>query len=315
MPNSSFVAQRIESFNTGRLDRRASAGGRLPQSTSSGRTTPLSYNLRRTNQPLSPDQPQLVAHYYPPESAASTSSEPSGTSKSMTASNSLQLSREGSEYARPMPTASLAERQYVDAQRTTPQEEPTKFTANSQLPRIGATSGTAMTIPETDILDSSCSDEEDAAVAGCANDFGNTSLNHDDAQVPSSSEDESEDPEYLELREREQIVERYEMGPDSKDVDPWENPDFELYKITDRYGFVHKKGPPKSQEEVERDRIDRELKREKKWLQMLEEWKQRHPSKLPERIWKGVPEKLRLVVCFLILLRKQPNAFRCGSDF
>ena len=58
-----------------------------------------------------------------------------------------------------------------------------------------------------------------------------------DVEEESSSEDVN-DPEYLELCEREQIVEKYDKGPDGKDVDPWENPDFELYKITDRYGFI-----------------------------------------------------------------------------
>ena len=29
---------------------------------------------------------------------------------------------------------------------------------------------------------------------------------------------------------------------------------------------------------------------------MIEEWKTRHPAKLPERIWKGVPEKVRSIV-------------------
>uniref|UniRef100_A0A915DQC0 Rab-GAP TBC domain-containing protein n=1 Tax=Ditylenchus dipsaci TaxID=166011 RepID=A0A915DQC0_9BILA len=119
-------------------------------------------------------------------------------------------------------------------------------------------------------------------------------LQNEDDEIASSS-DESNDPELLDLEEREQIVEKYEKGPDSQDVDPWENPDFELYKITDRYGFVHKNEPVVSAEEQERRRIEREVKRETKWLRMLEEWKQHHPAKLPERIWKGVPEKLRIV--------------------
>jgi len=79
-------------------------------------------------------------------------------------------------------------------------------------------------------------------------------------------------------------------------VDPWENPDFELYHNTDRYGFVHKEGPSRSVEETERRRVEKELRREAKWLVMIKEWEKRHPTKLPERIWKGVPEKLRLVV-------------------
>ncbi len=86
------------------------------------------------------------------------------------------------------------------------------------------------------------------------------------------------------------------QGPDQKDVDPWENPDFELYRVTDRYGFVHKQGPSHSLEDAERRRVEKELRRESKWLRMVEEWRNHHPTKLPERIWKGVPEKLRLVV-------------------
>lgn len=51
-----------------------------------------------------------------------------------------------------------------------------------------------------------------------------------------------------------------------------------------------------TKEDLERRRVQRELNREHKWLEMLEEWKRRHPVKLPERIWKGVPEKLRIAV-------------------
>lgn len=51
---------------------------------------------------------------------------------------------------------------------------------------------------------------------------------------------------------------------------------------------------------MEKRRIERELKRERKWLRMREEWEHSgiRPAKLPERIWKGIPEKLRLVVGF-----------------
>ncbi|KAI1727804.1 rab-GTPase-TBC domain-containing protein [Ditylenchus destructor] len=108
-----------------------------------------------------------------------------------------------------------------------------------------------------------------------------------------SSSDESDDAELLELEEREQIVEKYEQGPDQKHIDPWENPDFELYKATDRFGFIHKNALPP--EEIERRRIQREVRREGKWLQMLEEWKQLRPTKLDKRIWKGIPETLRIV--------------------
>lgn len=56
-----------------------------------------------------------------------------------------------------------------------------------------------------------------------------------------------------------------------------------------------------SKDQIEHRRIQKELERESKWIKMLEEWKQRHPAKLPERIWKGIPDKLRLVVSKLQL--------------
>lgn len=68
--------------------------------------------------------------------------------------------------------------------------------------------------------------------------FSDGEDNTDDIVATTWSDDEVDDPEFLELQEREQIVSRYEKGPDSADVDPWENPDFELYKVTDRFGFV-----------------------------------------------------------------------------
>ena len=42
--------------------------------------------------------------------------------------------------------------------------------------------------------------------------------------------------------------------------------------------------------------IKRELKRNNKWVEMIKEWETRHPAKLPERIWKGVPEAVRMTV-------------------
>lgn len=49
-------------------------------------------------------------------------------------------------------------------------------------------------------------------------------------------------------------------------------------------------------EQLNERRKQKELQRESKWLKMLTEWKQRHPEKLPSRIWKGIPDKLRFVV-------------------
>ncbi|CAB60374.4 Rab-GAP TBC domain-containing protein [Caenorhabditis elegans] len=114
-----------------------------------------------------------------------------------------------------------------------------------------------------------------------------------------SSSDE-DDPEYLELMERDSIINRYEKGPDAADVDAWENPNFELYTNLDRFGFVHKKGEKATADErtdLQKRRIIKELSREKKWLKMIEVWKSGGPSKkMEDRIWKGIPEKLRIVI-------------------
>ncbi|EGT49545.1 hypothetical protein CAEBREN_31360 [Caenorhabditis brenneri] len=117
------------------------------------------------------------------------------------------------------------------------------------------------------------------------------------AEDAGSSSDE-DDPEYLELLERDSIINRYEKGPDAVDVDAWENPDFELYTNLDRFGFVHKKGDKTDERtDIQKRRIIKELSREKKWLKMIEVWKSGGPSKkMEDRIWKGIPEKLRIVI-------------------
>lgn len=60
----------------------------------------------------------------------------------------------------------------------------------------------------------------------------------DDDESVGTSGDEADEKEFQALLERQLIVEKYEQGPEGQEVDPWENPDFELYKVTDRYGFV-----------------------------------------------------------------------------
>ncbi|CAT01079.1 Rab-GAP TBC domain-containing protein [Caenorhabditis elegans] len=123
--------------------------------------------------------------------------------------------------------------------------------------------------------------------------------NQGEAEDADSSSDE-DDPEYLELMERDSIINRYEKGPDAADVDAWENPNFELYTNLDRFGFVHKKGEKATADErtdLQKRRIIKELSREKKWLKMIEVWKSGGPSKkMEDRIWKGIPEKLRIVI-------------------
>lgn len=49
------------------------------------------------------------------------------------------------------------------------------------------------------------------------------------------------DEELLEraIEERTAIVEKYDLGRDETNhIDPWEDPGFEVYHVTDRYGFI-----------------------------------------------------------------------------
>uniref|UniRef100_A0A158PBP7 Rab-GAP TBC domain-containing protein n=1 Tax=Angiostrongylus cantonensis TaxID=6313 RepID=A0A158PBP7_ANGCA len=63
------------------------------------------------------------------------------------------------------------------------------------------------------------------------------------------------------------------QGPESKDIDPWENPEFDVYAKMDRFGFVHKDPEEVTvEEQANRRRIAREVKRENKWLAMENIW-------------------------------------------
>ncbi|VBB32692.1 unnamed protein product [Acanthocheilonema viteae] len=117
-------------------------------------------------------------------------------------------------------------------------------------------------------------------------------------ETEATSSDGSDDPEFRELEERSQIVEKYERGPE-QEVEEWENPDLELYKVTDRYGFMHKDVQEISAQELaEKKRMIKEVSREQKWLRMITRWNDGigASDKLRKRLWKGVPEKFRSLI-------------------
>ncbi|GFG29869.1 hypothetical protein Cfor_12130 [Coptotermes formosanus] len=95
--------------------------------------------------------------------------------------------------------------------------------------------------------------------------------------------------------ERAHIVSRYSRGrEDGAQIDPWEDPGFEIYHVTDRYGFIHDKRLPQRADPHEKRLLQLEMDREKKWLKMLKNWDHFSTSeKLRRRIYKGIPEKLR----------------------
>ncbi|NXS39933.1 US6NL protein, partial [Balaeniceps rex] len=81
--------------------------------------------------------------------------------------------------------------------------------------------------------------------------------------------DMKKDIESLIAQEKAEIVAKYEKGrQEGAQIDPWEDADFTLYKVTDRFGFLQLDEPPPStthQKQQEIERVD-------KWLKMLKKW-------------------------------------------
>lgn len=96
--------------------------------------------------------------------------------------------------------------------------------------------------------------------------------------------------------ERERIFQRYERGRDNLvgQIDPWEDPEFEDYHKTDRYGFIHDQRLP---QKTAPQKVNIEVEREKKWVKMLSHWDTpATKEKLHRRIYKGIPNSLRIKI-------------------
>ncbi|NWY95335.1 US6NL protein, partial [Loxia curvirostra] len=121
--------------------------------------------------------------------------------------------------------------------------------------------------------------------------------------------DMKKDIESLIAQEKAEIVAKYEKGrQEGAQIDQWEDADFALYKVTDRFGFLqHLLGPfflkfvfssslhQQKQQEIER--VD-------KWLKMLKKWgKYRNSDKVRrKRVYKNqrsLEHCLILLVAFL----------------
>ncbi|KAM3588014.1 uncharacterized protein V6R79_019202 [Siganus canaliculatus] len=101
-------------------------------------------------------------------------------------------------------------------------------------------------------------------------------------------------------QERAEIVAKYDKGKEAT-VEPWEDTNFHLYKVIDRFGFVHEKELP-SYDSVEEKQKHTEVERTSKWLKMLKSWdKYKNSEKLVRRIYKGIPLQLRGEVWCLLL--------------
>lgn len=89
--------------------------------------------------------------------------------------------------------------------------------------------------------------------------------------------------------ERDRIFNRYAKGrEEGAEILPWEDPQFEVYHKTDRYGFIHDQRLPSKIDANEAKRQKIELDREKKWRKMLISWDSpQTKEKLHKRVYKG----------------------------
>ncbi|XP_069765057.1 USP6 N-terminal-like protein [Narcine bancroftii] len=102
-------------------------------------------------------------------------------------------------------------------------------------------------------------------------------------------------------QEHAEIVSRYDKGREGAKIDPWEDADFHIYKITDRFGFLHEKELPMP-DALEEKLKQIEIERTGKWLKMLKSWdKYKNSEKMVRRIYKGIPLQLRGEVWSLLL--------------
>uniref|UniRef100_A0A182VXT3 Rab-GAP TBC domain-containing protein n=1 Tax=Anopheles minimus TaxID=112268 RepID=A0A182VXT3_9DIPT len=115
--------------------------------------------------------------------------------------------------------------------------------------------------------------------------------------------------------EREKIFQRYDKGREpGAEIDSWEDPTFEVYQLTDRYGFIHTEPPPiqgPNESKIESGR-------EKKWLKLLglsslpvkRPWDDKVvQAKVRKRVFKGIPRKVRgQVWCKLLNLEQVMKA-------
>ncbi|XP_017892525.1 USP6 N-terminal-like protein [Ceratina calcarata] len=115
--------------------------------------------------------------------------------------------------------------------------------------------------------------------------------------------------------ERDRIFSCYDRGRENgAEIDPWEDPTYEVYHTTDRYGFIHDKRLPQKPDpnEIKSHRV--EMERLKKWEKMTKQWdSSATKEKLRRRVYKGIPNRFRGQVWALLLGIKNLKREQAGK--
>ncbi|XP_071345940.1 USP6 N-terminal-like protein [Trachinotus anak] len=102
------------------------------------------------------------------------------------------------------------------------------------------------------------------------------------------------DIETLIAEERADIILKYATGRQGGvEIDPWEDADYSIYKVIDRFGFMHEDElqAPTAQEVKLKQQ---EIERAEKWLKMVKKWeKYKNSDRMVKRVYKGIPLQLR----------------------
>ncbi|TKC48355.1 hypothetical protein EI555_016311 [Monodon monoceros] len=97
-------------------------------------------------------------------------------------------------------------------------------------------------------------------------------------------EDSNQDVAIKLAQERAEIVAKYDRGREGAEIEPWEDADYLVYKVTDRFGFLHEEELPYHNAAMERQK-HLEIERTTKWLKMLKGWEK---YKNTEKVIKNV---------------------------
>ncbi|XP_069575880.1 USP6 N-terminal-like protein isoform X2 [Brachyistius frenatus] len=102
-----------------------------------------------------------------------------------------------------------------------------------------------------------------------------------------------EEPEPCSCTDSAEIHRRNTGRQGGVEIDPWEDADYSIYKVIDRFGFMHEDElPTPTAHEEKRKQLD--VERAEKWLKMAKKWdKYKNSDRMVRRVYKGIPLQLR----------------------